>query len=345
MKGPAARAWIAAAALAAISAAAASAQDLTITPRGRQGSYDVYAARDAAGREMTVLSQGPINAGEERSLLALSRRATELHDLKLRAARVLLAPGEIDILLIPQSYVYQGQDLMPFLPGGIALHEDGALSYDFRMLVGHYFLRIKGPFESEDALSRKLVEAASTPAAFLRADTIEYVSDRFAALVGRLTDDEGRGTAALQSLQAKVGELETRGAAALKDLDQARSDVGTLKSETQSLRGAVDEVKAALLAQPASQVEADVEAIRDSVGDLVVDTEALRTAVVVLQSRGGNFGRRGVDRDAVSRLVALKRANPALTQAEAAKALKAQGTSMSSRDIGLVFGIFFGEYK
>ncbi len=359
MKAAATRAWpawltrLAAAALAALSAAAAGAQDLTITPEGRQGSYNVFLARDADGREMTVLSEGPINEAEEKALLALSKRAVELHDLKLRSARVLLAPGEIDVLLIPRSYAYQGQDLMPFLPGGIGLILDGALSYDFRMLVGHYFLRLKGPLESEDALSRKLVEAATTPAAFLRADTMQYVSDRFKALEDRLTDDEGRGTAALQSLQAKVGELETRGGgAALKDLAQARTDIDALKGETAGLRAAVDgvkgdleSVKAALLAPPATQVDADVEALQKTVASLGVDAETLRTAVVVLQSRGGNFGRRGVDRDAISRLVALKRQNPALTQADASKALKAQGASMSNRDIALVFGIFFGDYR
>jgi hypothetical protein len=234
---------------------------------------------------------------------------------------------------------------MPFLPGGIVLREDGALAYDFRMLVGHYFLRIKGPLESEEALSRKLAEAVSTPAAFLRADTMEYVSDRFAALEGRLTDDEGRGTAALRSLQARVGEIETRGGAALEDLDRTRSEVGSLRTAVDGVRSDLQSVKASLLAQPASQIDADVQALRKTVDGLGVDVEALRTAVVVLQSRGGNFGRRGVDRDAVSRLVALKRANPALTQAEASKALKAQGASMSGRDIALVFGIFFGDYR
>jgi len=366
-------------ALAALAPLPAPAQQagLAVQAQGRQGAYDVFLVRDEAGLEITVLAEGPVTDAQRETLLALRERALGLRSLRVRNARALVTPDAIDLLVVPDAYVYEGQNLMPFLPGGIRFHLDGVLSYDFRMLVGHYFLRITGPFESEDALSRRLLEAASTPAAFLKADTTEYLSDRFAALEGRLEDAEGRGMAALQSLGAKMSDLErqgsdalrdiqTQGGAALKDLEStrgqleglrsdaeaARAETSALKDEQKALRteqnaarGELDAVKSSLASMPTARLEADVQALQQSLGALGAEAEALRTAVVVLHSRGGNFGRRGVDRDAITRLVELKRANPALSQADASAALKAGGVSMSSKDIALVFGVFFRDYR
>ena len=309
-------------ALAILAPAAGFAQvkPLAIEPAGRQGAYDVYLARDQAGREITVLTQGPLSDAHRQALLDLRDRALGLQALRVRSARALVSADAIEVLVVPDAYVVEGQDLVPFLPGGIRFHLDGVLSYDFRMLVGHYFLRIAGSFESEEALGRRLLEAVKTPAAFLKADTMAYVSDRFSAL------------------DARVGEIERRGGEALRDLDALKEQQAAAKNELEA-------VQASMVDLSSRRVDSDVEALQKSLGALSADVEAIRSVVVVLQSRNGNFNRRGVDRQAVTRLVELKRANPGLTQAEAAAQLKAQGTPMSSKDVTLVFGVFFQEYR
>ena len=316
-------------ALAILAPAAAAAQvpPLAIEPAGRQGAYDVYLARDQAGREITVLTQGPLSDAHRQALLDLRDRALGLQALRVRSARALVSADAIEVLVVPDAYVVEGQDLTPFLPGGIRFHLDGALSYDFRMLVGHYFLRIAGSFESEEALGRRLLEAVKTPAAFLKADTMAYVSDRFSAL------------------DARVGEIERRGGEALRDLDALKEQQTSLRAEQAAAKNELEAVKASMVDLSSRRVDSDVEALQKSLGALSADAEAMRSAVVVLQSRNGNFNKRGVDREAVTRLVELKRANPGLTQAEAAAQLKAQGTPMSSKDVALVFGVFFQEYR
>ncbi len=326
MKAPVLRAALALALLAP-AAGAAQAPALSMQPAGRQGVYDVYVARDQAGREITVLAQGPVSDAHRQALLDLRDRALGLQALRVRSARALVTPDAIELLILPASYVVEGQDLTPFLPGGMGFHLDGTLSYDFRMLVGHYFLRIAGPFESEEALGRRLLEAARTPAAFLKADTMQYVSERFSAL------------------DARVGAIERRGGDALRDLEGLKTESATLREQQAAAKSELDAVKASMRDTSAGRVEADVEALRRSLGSLGADVEALRSAVVVLQGRNGNFSRRGVDREAVTRLVELKRSNPALTEGQAAETLKAQGHPMRSKDISLVFGVFFAEYR
>jgi hypothetical protein len=362
----------------------AGAQAIRVTPQGRQGGYDVYLVEDDAGTQATLVTEGPVTPEQQKLLLDLRDRVRSFRLLRVRTARVLLAQGAAEVLLVPASYPYQGQDLAPFLPGGIRFQINATVNYDFRMLVGHYFLRMTGPFQGDEPLARRLAEAVATPSAFLKAETLGYVSDRFTAIEDRIHDAEGRGTTAIQSLENKVGVLERRGvdalqgvqgqgAAALRDLQQAQADIATLKSDTTALKGDaatirqeqvalradqtaarstldatksdLEALRTALAALPTARLQADVEALQKALGPIAPDIEALRTAVVVIQSRSGLFGRRTLDTDAVARLVALKRKTPALTQGDAAAALKGQGVSMSSKDIETVFGIFFGEYK
>jgi hypothetical protein len=375
----------------ALLAATAGAQALRITPQGRQGEYDVYLVEDGSGAQATLVTEGPVTPEQQKVLLDLRDRVRSFTLLRVRTARVLFAAGAAQVLLVPAAYPYQGQDLAPFLPGGLRFQVDGTVNYDFRMLVGHYFLRMAGPFQGDEPLARRLAEAVATPAAFLNAETAGYLSDRFASIESKLQDVEGRGTIAIQDLETKVDALERRGgealqdvqgqgASALKDLREARADIAVLKTDTAALKtdtaglksdaaairqeqGALrtdqaaarnnldatkadlESLRAALLALPTAKLQADVEALQKALGPIAPDIESLRTAVVVMQSRSGLFGRRGVDKDAVARLVTLKRKTPALTQTDAAAALKAEGISMNSKDIETVFGIFFGQYK
>ncbi len=340
MKAPLRLAALIPAAL-ALAPLAAQTGGFVFEAQGREGGYDVYLARDDAGRQITLLVEGDLGDAQKQALLDLRNQALGLRALRLRSARALVTAAAIDVLAVPEEYVVEGQDLTRFLPAGLRFHAEKTLTYDFRVLVGHYFLRIAGPFEGDEALGRRLLEAVRTPAAFLRADTMEYVSDKFAALDTRLGEIERRGGDALRELESSRADI-----AALKiDGEALRQEQSALRAEQAAARSELEAVKASLQKPAADHVDADVQALQQALGAVGADIEALRTVVVVLQSRNGNFNRRGVDREAISRLVALKRADPTLTQTDAAAALKAEGLSMSKKDIALVFGVFFVDYR
>ena len=65
----------------------------------------------------------------------------------------------------------------------------------------------------------------------------------------------------------------------------------------------------------------------------------------VLSNRGF-FGRiYPVDRMAIDRVVAMKKADPSLSQEQVMAKLKTEGIKMSSKEVSLVFDVYFNEFR
>jgi hypothetical protein len=78
---------------------------------------------------------------------------------------------------------------------------------------------------------------------------------------------------------------------------------------------------------------------------LTKDFELLRYALQVLNNKGW-FGSINLPpKEGVARLLALKKASPGLSMKEAEDKLKAEGVTMSSNEVFLVFGVYFNEFK
>jgi len=82
----------------------------------------------------------------------------------------------------------------------------------------------------------------------------------------------------------------------------------------------------------------DPAVLAKRIGALEVDRDRLRTVLLAALN-----GAKPINPAAVAKLRDLKASNPGLTKAEASKALKAAGVSLSSAEISAVYLVYFGD--
>jgi hypothetical protein len=348
---------------------------VTVLAQSSRGGYEVFLVEDELGNRATVLAEKPITAERARPLLQQWLTLRNLRDVEVAETRIVLSDSLTQIVLIPRRYLYEDVDLAAFLPAGLQFYANEALYYDFRMLVGHYFLRMRGEYTSEEQLSRTLNAAAKTPVAYLRQETTAYLNDRFSAIeddIAKLQKLSARNEARLESLREEgksvVADMQGRQdtleqqtnslfdgqsavaarqeqilddqqslAVRVGDLETAQqtaaTDIASLKGLYATLKSAVDSSEVGL--------EQELRQLQSDYGDLVTDFATLRTAVLVLNNRRGAQ----VDTTALGRLLEAKRANPLLTRDEAKDLARQENLGLSSREVELIYAIFFGEFE
>jgi len=154
------------------------------------------------------------------------------------------------------------------------------------------------------------------PYAYIQSQDPEYILKRFQDIEGRL--------------DRLLIEGEKIGTTVRQEIREVRDSLGALKQE----------VEASF--QKSSQAQQSLE---QKVSDLSTEFQLLRYALLVLNNRGF-FGTIRLPSEAgINRLVELKKQQPKLTMDEAQEKLKAEGIEMTSKEVFLVFSVYFNEFK
>lgn len=321
------------------------------------GRYQIYEVRDATGIPVTVVAEGPLNESQVDRLYRLREHAAALTILRVRSARVVVSGESIEASLTLSAYTHRGTDLLPFLPAGIQLYFGDELMYDFRALVGHYFLRIKGRFEDDVKLAAFLQRALEAPGEFLQADTDATIGARLSGLDKWVVDLQAADSAQTRSIdklqenveeiksgpapvgRVDLGPLTARVAALETDVAGIRTDAGRTRTDIADLRRLYESLTAADTG--GADLAAQYDALQSRYGSLAGEVDTLRTAMLVLNNRRG----RQVNSAAVDRLLALKKQEPRLTQQQAGRMLKDEGLALSDREISLVYALYFAQFE
>jgi hypothetical protein len=271
----------------------------------KEGIYTVYQLVDGRGNAFTLAAAKPITASQIDLLNSVRDKFSAFKALQIASVRIVFSDSKADIIVVPRAYVYKDVDFAKYLPSGLQFSYTDYLEYDFRMAVDNMFIRVSGQFFTEDQLSDKLLSVVQNPGAYIQSQDPEYILRKFKEI-------------------DKVTDLLKADTAALKDENTALK--AALKDETSALKAKLDASDKAFQA-------------------LKTEYELFKYAVMVFNDKGW-FGAVNIPpKDGIARLLALKKADPSLTQKDAALKLQAEGIVMSQNEIFLVYGAYFNEFK
>jgi hypothetical protein len=99
--------------------------------------------------------------------------------IRVQRVRAVAERGTVNAAIAVTSVDAGGADISGTLPSGMQLSVASYVSYDFRMKVGDYFIKIMGPYLSEDALLGLMAAAVADPVKYIREHDEGYLFERY----------------------------------------------------------------------------------------------------------------------------------------------------------------------
>jgi hypothetical protein len=355
-------------ALLALAALAASAADLsaggfTVTGTRTIEGNDYRVLVDQSGKEILYSSDFELTADVLSTFRSVVAALRSWKSFDIASIWALAEQSDrLRITLVLSRFESQGLDLTTYVPGGLQFFlTKGSTEFDFRLKSGKYFLRLKGLLTTEEDLVGEVYSASKDPVAYLANRDPQYairritevdgrtalvegkaveLETRTTALEGRATSVEGRATdseSRAEGLSAAIADLDTKTASKDGDLEQSIVTLGADLDAALAAKG--DE-----LAQSIADLDSKSEtALKDFDLARGESEKRLEAALMAALNKGLFGGPKPIDPIKVDKLIELKLADPSLTKALAAAALKAAAVTMSSKEIGIVFLVKFGE--
>lgn len=300
-----------------------SSYGFNVTNTQQETNQTVYTIAEPNGFSFTVVSANTITDAGAKVLQAVVSTLSGWTNLKISQAKIVLNAQRADILVIPTSFVYKNVNLAQYMPSGMQFYYDKYLEYDFRMLKDNLFLRMKGEVYDESQFAARLYSAVQNPVLFLQTNNPEY-------LLKRLNDLTSKLETLTQQLSVQKKEI----AAAASKLS---GQIALLSKEGEAFKTSQSAVNTNVAKQLAD--------IKKQNSTMAGEFNKVRYSLLVLNNRGF-FGRiYPINRTAIERVVAMKKADPSLTQDQVLTKLKAEGVKMSRKEVSLVFDVYFNEFK
>lgn len=297
---------------------------LQLKSQSKEGPYTVYQFRAPGNIEVSVSFKGAeLKEPDQERLRGILAIYQNLRILLPSSVRVIFADERAEILVIPRSFRYKEKDLAAYMPSGIQFFYTDFLEFDFRIVVENLFLRIKGQFFKEEEFAEKILAAVLNPYAYIQSQDPEYILKRFQDIEGRLDRLLMEG----EKISTTVGQ----------EIREVRNSLGALRQEVESSFQKSSQAQQSLMEAQQSLVQ--------KVLDLSTEFQLLRYALLVLNNRGFFGTIRLPSETGINRLVELKKQQPKLTMDEAREKLKAEGIEMTSKEVFLVFSVYFNEFK
>lgn len=278
---------------------------------------------DATGGELLFSAEAATPSQE--TLANFAKALTVLRSwqsISIAEIRAIAEPGRIRVLIVPASIKRGSTELVGYVVGGLQFFVASGVEYDFRVKSGSYFIRLSGVLASESELLGDIASSAADPVAYLAARDPQYA-------VRRVTELEGRLGSLENDTSAKFDSLAEDNAATVSELEAKIADLGASRDEANARLDVLEKALDALEKNLAAESK--------------LRSEVLEAAIMAALNKGLFGGPKPLNAEAVATLVELKTADPSLTKEAAAAALKAQGISLSSKEIGIVFLVKFGE--
>lgn len=112
-------------------------------------------------------------------LALLSKVVSSWKSIRVQRVRAAAERGAVNSVIAVTSVDAGGTEISGALPSGMQLSVGSYLSYDFRMKVGDYFIKVMGPYLSEEALLGLMAAAVSDPVKYIREHDEGYLFERY----------------------------------------------------------------------------------------------------------------------------------------------------------------------
>lgn len=302
-----------------------SSYGFNVTNTQQENNKTVYTVSEPNGFTFTVSSANPITDSNAKVLQTVVSTLSGWTSLKISQAKIVFNGERADILIVPSSFVYKNVNLAQYMPAGMQFYYDKYLQYDFRMLKDNLFLRLKGQVYDESQFVSRLYSAIENPVLFLQTNNPEY-------LLQRLNDLASKVEALTHQLATQKNEIATAES-------KLSSQLSALSNQGESFKKSQDAVN--------KNVEQQLTDIKKQNSDITSEFDKVRYSLLALNNRGFfGLGRIiPINRTAIERVVAMKKADPSLTKDQVLAKLKADGVKMSKKEVSLVFDVYFNEFK
>lgn len=338
----------------------------SVVSRGAEDGYTIVTLRDNAGIRFDVYYEGSLSNEQLNQLKEIQTVVASWRNLTISRLQYIMAPDQIEIVIVPASYSYGGRNYIPYLPSGLKFYYTGILEYDFRILVNRMTLRVSGPYFNENQLAEKLKSAVDDPIAYIESHDPEHIARR-------LTETSDT----IEEIKANLSDLDD---ALEREADSTDRDIVRLKSEAedfarqyeaeqQELINSLLKEKAALEQQLEEQEEAfsaqltkmdkqfneTIEELSTDLNKQIADLSAenekiienyrlLQLGIIGVTYQGIFSTIKDFNQAAVEKAIALKEANPAFTQEDLIAACKEQDIKLSKKEAHIIFMVYFNEF-
>jgi len=137
---------------------------------------------DADGRSYIIENEEMIPDQIAVEIIKFIDMAKSWKHIKWQEMKFLPGKEETQFAVYPTAMTYRGENLLPYLPGGMTFAFEEALKYNFRMLKDKLFIKMTGIYIDEEMLLSKLAEAMKDPQAFIRRRDPDFFLSRIEAL-------------------------------------------------------------------------------------------------------------------------------------------------------------------
>lgn len=127
------------------------------------------------GAEFTLRFKTEVDDIVADLIIKLNSEFRKWENMKVKSLEFVKIEGKLDIIVIPESYIYNNTDFIPNMPAGMLFTYDEMLSYNFRITVENMFIRISGKFFNEKMFSEKITKAIKDPISYLTMYNPKYM--------------------------------------------------------------------------------------------------------------------------------------------------------------------------
>ncbi|SIQ58077.1 hypothetical protein SAMN05920897_11132 [Alkalispirochaeta americana] len=153
-------------------------QGYTVISFQQEGPRVVGELRHHQNFSVSISSTTGLGPEEIGRFLQLHEFLAALPGLQIGRVRLSVEGRRITAGVVPREYLLQGVDYRPYLPGGMRFVFEDSWSYDFRLMVENFSLRIHGQFLTPRQLSERVVGAVENPAGYIRSSDPYYLAQR-----------------------------------------------------------------------------------------------------------------------------------------------------------------------
>ncbi|MBN2617219.1 MAG: hypothetical protein JXR64_02775 [Spirochaetales bacterium] len=126
-------------------------------------------------QDITIISNDKLNAENIELIGKTYTTFFTWDELNIKESKLIFNNNKLSVIIIPNSFNYNGVDFSDFLPSGFQIYYDTFYEYDFRMFKDSLFLRLKGQFYSKEEFLDELIKAVDDPLLYVQIHDPSYL--------------------------------------------------------------------------------------------------------------------------------------------------------------------------
>lgn len=152
-------------------------ENITVVETKKEDDVITASLKDSEGNAFTV-SYSELNDATAELILKLKSDFYGWKTMQISSIKFVVYRDRIEIAILPSTFNCSGTDIIPYLPAGMFFIYRDVLEYNFRITKNDLFVRIKGMWNTEEAICKKLLEAIKDPLSYIRKRDPEYFLEK-----------------------------------------------------------------------------------------------------------------------------------------------------------------------